>query len=258
MLGDGKQFFSPGIGFIEVRSDLEGARVYFDTLYMGYISNGKLTIPVDTTAEPSWKNVRMEYSEHLPYAGPYIQPEAGKTIAYKIDLASNTTVRSGIVRLMSEPAGVEFFLNNKSIGTTPDSGILIAYTVPRGLYEVSARKPGYETRTDQLYVDGNAVTTYHVRMNPSPLGELQINSKPEGGEIYIDNRMIGLTPLRVSDMSVGEHTVRIRLDGYQEWIANVSVLGGSMGSVEAILVSSPIIDHQNMSIGNLSAEPVRS
>ena len=60
VVGDEKRFSSPGIGYIEVRSDLEGARVYFDTLYMGHVMNGRLTIPVDTMVKPSWKNVRME------------------------------------------------------------------------------------------------------------------------------------------------------------------------------------------------------
>lgn len=238
-LGDEKQFSSPGIGYIEVRSDLEGARVYFDTLYMGYVSNGKLTLPVDTTVAPSWKNVRMEYSDYLSYAGPYVQTEPGKTIAYKIDLSRTSYDRTGMVRFISEPAGAEFLLNDKSMGTTPDSGILIAYTVPRGLYVVNAQKPGDQTITDQLYVDDNAATTYRVEMTPSPLGELNVYSNPEGGEIFVDNRMVGLTPLHMKDISTGEHTVMIRMNGYQDWIANVSVLGGSLGSVEAVLVSIP-------------------
>ncbi len=51
--------------------------------------------------------------------------------------------------------------------------------------------------------------------------------------------MIGLTPLRMKDITTGEHTVMIRKAGYQDWVANVSVLGGSLGSVEAVLVSTP-------------------
>ncbi|HOJ96116.1 MAG TPA: PEGA domain-containing protein [Methanospirillum sp.] len=239
-LGEEKRLTAPGIGYIEVRSDLDGARVYFDTLYMGHISHGKLTIPVDTTVTPSWKNVRMEYSGYLPYAGPYTQTEAGKTIAYKIDLSKTSYDRTGIVRFISEPAGAEFLLNDKSMGITPDSGILIAYTVPRGLYTVNAQRPGDQTITDQLYVDDNAATTYRVTMIPSPLGELDINSKPEGGTIFIDNRMVGITPLHMKEIPTGEHTIQIRMDGYQDWTANVSVLGGSLGSVEAVLVSNPL------------------
>lgn len=236
--GDEKQFSSPGIGYIEVRSDLEGARVYFDTLYMGYVLNGSLIIPVDTTVKPSWKNVRMEYSGYLPYAGPYIQTEAGKTIAYKIDLCNTSYYQTGMVRFTSEPAGTEFLLNGKSMGTTPDSGVLVAYTVPRGLYIVNAQRPGDQTITDEIYVDENAETKYSVEMVLSPLGELIIDSKPEGGEIFIDNRFTGLTPLYMKDVPAGEHRILIRLEGYQDWAGNVSVSGGSSSSVEAVFVSS--------------------
>jgi len=240
VIADEKSFSAPGIGYIEVRSDLEGARVYFDTLYMGFIAGGKLTIPVDTTVRPSWKNVRMEYSGYLAFAGPFVQTEAGKTVAYKIDLSKTPYDPTGIVKFVSEPAGAEFLLNQKSMGATPDSGILIAYTVPRGLYVVDARRTGDQTITDQLYVDDNAVTNYQVRMVPSPLGDLQVTSSPAGAQIYLDNGIIGLTPLELSDVAVGEHTLEIRKDGFQDWVANISVTGGSKGSVEALLVSSEL------------------
>jgi len=238
VVGDEKRFSSPGIGYIEVRSDLEGARVYFDTLYMGHVMNGSLTIPVDTMVKPSWKNVRMEYSGYLPHAGPYFPPEAGKTIAYRIDLGNTSYERSGMVMFTSEPDGTEFLLNGKSMGVTPDSGILVAYTVPRGLYVVNAQRSGDQTITDELYVDENAATTYSVKMSPSPLGELVIDSTPEGGDIFLDNRFTGLTPLVMKDVPTGEHTVLIRLSGYQDWTGNASILGGRSESVEAVLVSS--------------------
>jgi len=239
VIADEKTFSSPGIGYIEIRSEIEGARVYFDTLYMGYVSGGSLTIPVDTSVAPSWKNVRVEYSGYAPYAGPFIQTEPTKTIAYLVNLSKTTYDNFGIVKFVSDPVGAEFFLNNVSMGATPDSGVLIAYTVPRGLYAVSARRPGDKPVSDQLYVDDNALTTYRVEIIPSPFGELQVNSSPEGGDIYLDNRVVGLTPLKLTGISVGEHGVQVRKAGYQDWVANVSITGGSMGSIEAVLVSTP-------------------
>jgi len=252
VLADERSFTAPGIGYIEVRSDIEGARVYFDTLYMGYVRDGKLTIPIDTTVSPAWQNVRMEYTGYIPYIGPYTETEPGKTVAYQIDLSKSAYGPPGLVQFISDPPGVEFLINDRSMGITPDSGVLIAYTVPRGLYMVNARRAGDQTITDKLYVDNNAATTYRVSMVPSPLGEIQVNSTPAGADIYLDNRVIGLTPLHLTDVKVGEHTIQIRKNGYQDWIANVSVIGGSMGGVEAVLVSTPPPDFLP------SAEPTES
>lgn len=232
-------YSAPGIGFIEIRSDIDGARVYFDTLYMGYVWNGSLVVPIDTTVNPVWNNVRMEYSNCTSFAGPFVQTEPGKTIAYKIDLTNKSYDNTGIVTFYSEPAGAEFLLNDKSMGITPDSGTLVYYTVPRGLYTVTTRRLGNTTITDQLYVDDNAVTDYRVAMTLSSYGSLRLNSSPEGGMIFLDNSLKGLTPLELSDISIGEHSVEIRKDGYQNWAANVTVTGGSLGSVEAVLVTEP-------------------
>lgn len=232
-------YSAPGIGFIEIRSDIDGARVYFDTLYMGYVWGGSLIVPVDTTVSPSWKNIRMEYSNYTPFAGPFVQTEPGKTVAYKIDLSKDSYDTTGMVQFVSDPSGAEFTLNNISMGMTPDSGILVYYTVPRGLYTVTTRRPGDTTLTDQLYVDDNALTNYRVKLTESPFGGLLINSTPKGAELFLDNALRGITPLELSDITIGDHAIIVRKDGFQDWIANVSVTGGSIGSVEAVLVTKP-------------------
>jgi hypothetical protein len=236
---DGVKYNAPGIGYIEIRSDQEGARVYFDTLYMGFISGGVLTVPVDTTVSPVWKNVRVEYTGYQSFTGPFVQTEPGKTTAYQINLSHIPYNNCGIVKFHSKPDGCDFILNGREIGSTPDSGTLILYTIPRGYYQVEARKPGYTTIKDQLYIDDNAVTTYRVDLKPSPLGSLEVKSLPDGANIFLDNRNVGITPLTIDDVPVGEHSVIIRKDEYQDWSVNVSVLGGSMGTIESVLVSKP-------------------
>jgi len=236
--GDVK-YSGPGMGYIEVRADQEGARVYFDTLYMGYISGGTLTVPVDTTVSPVWQNVRMEYSGYQSFTGPFVQTDPGKTVAYQINLTRTPYNNYGIVKFHSNPDGSDLLLNGKSMGSTPDSGTLILYTVPRGYYQVEARSPGYTAIEDNLYIDDNAVTTYRVDLDPSPLGSLEIRSVPDNADIYLDNRNVGITPLNLDNVPVGEHNVIIKKDGYQDWSVNVSVLGGSMGVIESVLVTKP-------------------
>ena len=234
---DGGNYTAPGIGYIEVRSDQEGARVYFDTLYMGYVSGGSLTVPVDTTVSPVWKNVRLEYTGYPGFTGPFIQTEPGKTSAYQVNLSHIPNSNYGIVKFISDPSGAEILINGKNMGSSPDSGLLVLYTIPRGYYQVEARKPGYTSISDNLYVDDNAVTTYKVSLIPSPLGSLEVKSVPDNADIYMDNKNVGLTPVILNDITVGEHTVIIKKEGYQDWSAKISVVGGSMGVIESVLVT---------------------
>jgi hypothetical protein len=60
---------------------------------------------------------------------------------------------------------------------------------------------------------------------PSPqsfFGTLSIDADP-GGDVYVDRRVVGHTPLRVTNLKAGSHLVWIERDGYQRWTRVVQV-----------------------------------
>jgi hypothetical protein len=53
----------------------------------------------------------------------------------------------------------------------------------------------------------------------------------------MDNRAVGRTPLTLSDVKTGDHTVRLELSGHRSWSASIKVAGGQNrigGSLEKI------------------------
>src|SRR4030095_760633 len=60
----------------------------------------------------------------------------------------------------------------------------------------------------------------------SGLGALHVVSRPNGAQVYLDDRLVTTTPFRLYEVSPGSHTVRMELDGYQPWAASVHVTGG--------------------------------
>lgn len=72
---------------------------------------------------------------------------------------------------------------------------------------------------------------------PMPTGpaSMEVVSRPSGAQVYIDGRIVGRTPLVLSDVNPGDHSVRIALPGHQRWATTVSVAAGSRARVAASL-----------------------
>jgi hypothetical protein len=66
-------------------------------------------------------------------------------------------------------------------------------------------------------------------------GSLQILSRPSGAEVTVDGRLVGRTPLVMSDVSSGRHEVRLELAGFRSWATSVHVQGATRTRVAASL-----------------------
>ncbi|MFH0966114.1 MAG: PEGA domain-containing protein [Methanobacteriota archaeon] len=227
------------VGYLQIQSPVEGARVYFDQQFMGFINDGAITVPVDVTVSPQYTNLIIEYTGYQTFVGPLPKPVPGKTVGVRVELNQSGYERTGIVLFESALSGAELLLNGKSMGFTPDSGTLMIQTVPDGLYEFTVKRPGNLSIIRQQYVTSNAITVYRVNLEPALTGDLQVNTTPEGAGIYMDNRYMGISPLNLHDVLIGNQAIRITREGYQEWTGEISVVGADLNQIDAVLVSLP-------------------
>jgi hypothetical protein len=72
--------------------------------------------------------------------------------------------------------------------------------------------------------------------NSGAITELALSSTPTGAEITVDEHFVGNTPSSVNVMP-GEHTVLIRIAGFQSWNRNIRTSGGRV-NLSAALVES--------------------
>jgi hypothetical protein len=80
-----------------------------------------------------------------------------------------------------------------------------------------------------------------LRPPPAPatgLGTLVADSRPAGARVVLDGKAVGKTPLKLANVKAGAHMVRLELDGYRVWAAEITVAGGRdtrvAGSLERI------------------------
>jgi hypothetical protein len=71
-------------------------------------------------------------------------------------------------------------------------------------------------------------------------GSIDVQSTPPGGDVYLDDDLVGATPVIIDDLSPGQYTILIQKDGYEPFeTASVVVSSGNTTPVEAVLEMSP-------------------
>jgi len=114
----------------------------------------------------------------------------------------------------SRPAGAEIFINGaKHSSLTPATVAL-----PSGQYDLVLRLAEHEAYSGHIQVKENIQTTIDVELKEKPQAHVawaQVNSTPEGAEIFIDGAPTGqVSPARVQ-IPTGSHILALKMNGYQ-------------------------------------------
>jgi hypothetical protein len=112
------------------------------------------------------------------------------------------------------------FLAKKKQALTPEIALHRAFLIEPDLaFDAKRLSP----RMEKAFSDAKA-----SRQN-SPKTKLRVESAPSYSEVYVNGAFVGVTPLMLSDITVGENFVSVRKDGYEKYtnVIAVSPLGNS-------------------------------
>ena len=149
----------------------------------------------------------------------------------------------GSLLIRSTPADADVFVNGRASGTTPTAVRDLAL----GSYTIRVTRDGYapDERTLQLTARRpSAATLFNLRPSPARAGgreaqsgRIVVQSRPTGARVFVNDRLVGSTPLSMPDVPAGPARVRMELDGYEPWMTIVQVTGGEPSRVAASLES---------------------
>ncbi|MBP1929029.1 hypothetical protein J2741_001576 [Methanolinea mesophila] len=71
-------------------------------------------------------------------------------------------------------------------------------------------------------------------------GTLQVSGNPTAAGVYIDDVLRGIPPLTITGIPQAVHTVEGDKEGYQRYLAQISILGGNHNSIEYHPLTLPI------------------
>ncbi len=154
--------------------------------------------------------------------------------------------QTGNLLIRSSPADADVLVNGTSRGRTPlalrelalgSYTIRIArsgYTPEERTLQITARRPTASATVNLRRVASAASSSDAGTVGQGP-GELNVQSRPAGARVFVNERLAGSTPLAISDLPAGSATVRIEMDGYQPWVTTVRIGAGEQTKVAASL-----------------------
>jgi len=169
-----------------------------------------------------------------------------------------------VVRSNPEKAGVT--INGRWRGRTP----LTLENLPFGKYTVKVVQPGYKAEQSEFSLSSRETSrSLNLRLareaasaparstGPAPArsganarsgagaqepaqnggytGTLFVDSRPQGAAVLLDGHLVGKTPLRLPDVRIGSHVVRLELAEHQAWTASTRVSAGQESRVTGSL-----------------------
>jgi len=151
------------------------------------------------------------------------------------------------VNVRSTPAGARVSVDGRDVGVTPFTLAALA----RGSHVVRITHQGYVAAERRVRIGSNQpaqsievdlVATRPARgAAPPPAtpertsGSLMVDSRPAGARVFVDGKLVGTTPLLIDAVAVGDHAVRLELDGFNPWTASTKVSGGERARVSGSL-----------------------
>ena len=108
------------------------------------------------------------------------------------------------------------------------------YTPEERTLQITARRPTASATVNLRRVASAASSSDAGTVGQGP-GELNVQSRPAGARVFVNERLAGSTPLAISDLPAGSATVRIEMDGYQPWVTTVRIGAGEQTKVAASL-----------------------
>jgi hypothetical protein len=156
----------------------------------------------------------------------------------------------GHILVRSTPARAGVLVNGVWKGRTP----LTVTHLPLGTHAVRVVQDGHVAETRRVTLDARvpsatvslqlerlAPTRPAAAAPPPPprpaatTGGLYLESRPKSARVFLDQRLVGTTPLLIGELQPGAHDVRIEHPGYRSWSTTVKISAGQRTRVAASL-----------------------
>jgi hypothetical protein len=177
---------------------------------------------------------------------PRTPPPAPKPAVSAPAARATAKVSSGTIVVNSSPAKAGVVVNGKWMGRTP-----LTIERPFGKYAIRVVESGYAAATESVTLSASTPSRTidaTLRRTPAPpqatakpkadaavLGEIFIDSRPQGARVLIDGKPAGVTPLRLSNQAPGPREIRLDLADHQTWTAITRVTAGQTARVTGSL-----------------------
>ena len=211
---------TPAFGYLSVSGGVvNGAMVFVDDENIGIA-------PVKSDKLASGEHsVRIVKEKYKPYSTTVTIRDNQTTTLAPMLSADFATVT------LTTASGASIWVNGTQKGVGNWSGDLAT-----GTYIFEARKSGHRPAQISKTIAATPSRQSYAIPAPTPIvGSVDITSSPAMADITLDDKQVGTTPLKLSNLLVGQHKLTVSKSGYQPYTTTVTVAEGRTATVNATL-----------------------
>ena len=186
-----------------------------------------------------------EYSAMLPYGTHTYKVEAGgyisKSGSFSVSSGDMAPINVSLVSALATVSvtcptpAVSLYVDKKSVGNVPWSGSL-----KEGMHLVEVKKNGYRSQQKTIQLSQQQKLDVAFGELIAIQGNLSVNYKPFGAEVYVDGKKLGQSPRVFNGLLIGNHQVEVRKDGYATDKKSVTISEGQTASISGTLSSNTV------------------
>jgi hypothetical protein len=128
------------------------------------------------------------------------------------------TPLAAALRVESTPAAAELHINRQGPFTTP----YVTTDLKPGTHLITLRAKGFKTHRQTITLAADARVPLNIELQPLT-GLVLIHTVPEGVDVKVNNLNKGSTPLLLTDLTMGQHTVQFSKSGYMEKTIDLTI-----------------------------------
>jgi hypothetical protein len=206
------------VGVLVVSASVEGAEVWVDgekvgvVPYTGYLPVGR-------------HQVRVVADDHDPFVRRVDLREALTS-----SLDAKLEAGDGTVEFKVQPPASVVHIDGNPVGPAP---IRIQDLAP-GHHSYLVTADGHESAAAEFDFAKGQNLFFELELLSSA-GLFEVDTTPPGATVWLDGDQVGDTPLSISGVALGQHQVRVALDGYADVFRPVDTTDGRKGALDLTL-----------------------
>ncbi|MEN6343589.1 MAG: PEGA domain-containing protein [Methanospirillum sp.] len=157
---------------------------------------------------------------------------------------AGANIAAGSITVRSVPGGASATLDGVYQGKTPlGNEALLIENIDPGPHQLVLSKSGYLDDQHPFWIGSAQRSDIRITLSAttSQTGSVSIVSSPSGADLLIDGGYRGRTPITISGLSTGLHTVVLELPGYIRYGDTVDVQNGVMTYLDPVLTATAAV-----------------
>jgi hypothetical protein len=225
--GDRMTRLKAKLALVRVETEPPGAAVFVDRRELGDFGVAPRTIVVQAGSH----EVHLDLPGHRP-AVASVRAETGREVEVRVRLEQ----LSGTIVVQAQPVGAEVtVLRDGQRLATASPGDLIR--VPVGPCRVRLEADGHQPAEIDAVVREGEVERVVVVAAPLPpkTGRLLVSAAGRQALVRVDGKAVGMTPLTLREVAVGQRAVEVEAKGCRAWKGGVRIEEAKAGYIDAPL-----------------------